>query len=117
MFRDGKCVVESVASQESITYTISDDLDKGPGDMALTKTCSAGGGGSGVGLKKSGWKGKIACSFDLVSLAAYTDVGERVRKERRRLAVTLPADVQVSSVLVLRRRIMVWCRFRQIKYK
>lgn len=55
---------------ESITHVIPDSLDKGPGGKALTKTCSAGAGGSGVGLKKSGSKGKIACSFDLASLVA-----------------------------------------------
>lgn len=49
----------------------------------------------------------MACSFDLASVVAWTEVGERVRKERRRWAVTLPADVQVPSALVLRRRIIV----------
>lgn len=96
-----------VFHHESIIHMIPDSRDKGPGGKALTKTCSAGAGGSGVGLKKSGWKGRMACSFDLESLVAQTEVGESVRKESKRWAVTLPADVQVSPALVLRRRIIV----------
>lgn len=54
----------------SILHSNSDTVDKGPGGNALTKTCSAGAGGSGVGLKNSGCKGRTACSFDLGSLVA-----------------------------------------------
>lgn len=35
--------------------------------------------------------------------------GARVKKERRMLAVTLPAEVQVSPALDLRLRIMLEC--------
>lgn len=75
---------------------------------ALTKTCSAGGGGSGDGLKKSGCMGKTAWSFALEFPAAWTAEGARVRNDRRSWAVTLPAEVHVlSPALVLRLRIIV----------
>lgn len=54
--------------------------------------------------------GKTACSSDLELTAACADVaGATAKKERRMLAVTLPAEVQVSPALDLRLRIMLGC--------
>lgn len=76
----------------------------------LTKRCSAGGGGSGEGLKKWDCTGKTACWSGLeASAAAWTwpEEGARVRKERRMLAVTLPAEVHVLPGPDVRLRIIV----------
>lgn len=73
----------------------------------LTKTCSAGLGGSGDGIKSSGSSCSTACSFDLGFLAVSAEAGEKARNDKRSRAVTLPAEVHVSPPPVFRRRIML----------
>ena len=69
--------------------------------------CSAGAGGSGVGMKSDdGGSGRSASSFDRGLLAPLTGEDARARNDKRICEVTLPAEGQVLPLLVFCRRIM-----------